>query len=150
MREYRVWASIWYLVIIPPILSLWIPYPPRKDMGRGTRNVPAARDALPPPPSLWTEWHASGGKNSKHIYFVYFYSKSEIEPLFKNADPDGDGHVSLEDGAKILAQKFPSCRQRRCREFLLGKNWDNKRLYYLSGNTGRARLIRTWLIRSST
>ena len=48
-----------------------------------------------------------GGKNSKHIYFVYFYSKSEIEPLFKNADPDGDGHVSLEDGAKILAQKFP-------------------------------------------
>ena len=55
--------------------------------------------------------------------FCSLHSKSEIEPLFKNADPDGDGHVSLEDGAKILAQNSLSCRQMHYREFQWGKKW---------------------------
>ena len=39
--------------------------------------------------------------------YSFFARKREIEPMFKAADPNGDGHVSVQEGTDILIKKFP-------------------------------------------
>ncbi len=38
------------------------------------------------------------------------FSSHELETLFKAADPNGNGHVSLQEGAQILGKEFPAMK----------------------------------------
>ncbi len=41
---------------------------------------------------------------------MYLSSNRELEALFRAADPTGNGHVSLDEGAQILGKEFPAMK----------------------------------------